>query len=87
MPILEGTVKASYRALRTDLYANVKEFSSLNDIKAVFGVDQITPQNPLAYALFIMKQNSYRTSWAFQAAKKTQTRQHFQAPANQLYKY
>jgi hypothetical protein len=58
MPILEGTVKASYRALRTDLYANVKEFSSLNDIKAVFGVDQITPQNPLAYALFIMKQNT-----------------------------
>lgn len=58
MEILEGKTKASYRALRTEFYSNVKEFTSLNDIKAVFGVDQITPQNPLAYALYMMKQNT-----------------------------
>lgn len=58
MEILAGNVKGTYRALRTDLYANVKEFTSLDDIKAVFGVDQITPQNPLAYSLYIMKQNT-----------------------------
>lgn len=58
MEILAGNVKGTYRALRTDLAANVKEYTSLDDVKAVFGVDQITPQNPLAYSLYIMKQNT-----------------------------
>lgn len=51
-------VYASYRALRTDLSAEVKEYGEITDIEAVFGVGQITPQNPLAYALSLMKQNT-----------------------------
>ena len=51
-------VYASYRALRTDLSAEVREYQEITDIEAVFGVGQLTPQNPLAYALTLMKQNT-----------------------------
>lgn len=50
--------KVSYRALRNDLAANVREFSRLSDLQAFFGVDQIHPQNTLAYGLQIALQNT-----------------------------
>lgn len=56
--ILSGDVVASYRALRTDMAADVREFGRLSDVEAFFGVDQITPANPLAFALSIMLQNT-----------------------------
>ena len=51
-------VLADYRGLRNDLAANVREFSSLSDLQAFFGVDQIDPANPLAFGLSIMLQNT-----------------------------
>jgi len=56
--ILEGNVEASYRALRNDMAANVREFERLSDVQAFFGIDQITPANPLAFGLNIMLQNT-----------------------------
>lgn len=56
--VLEGTVYASYRALRNDLAASVVEYARLSDVQSAFGVDQITPANPLAFALSIMLQNT-----------------------------
>ena len=56
--VLEATVLASYRALRIDLASEVKEYEDINAIESVFGVGQITPQNPLAYALSLMAQNT-----------------------------
>jgi hypothetical protein len=56
--IMSGTVKASYRALRNDLSGSVVEYSRLSDVQAQFGVDQITPANPLAFGLSMMLQNT-----------------------------
>lgn len=51
-------VLASYRGLRNDLAASVKDFKSLTDLQSFFGVDQIDPANPLAFGLSIMLQNT-----------------------------
>lgn len=56
--ILSANVVGSYRALRTDLAANVKDFARLSDLQAFFGLTQITPANPLAYGLQFMLQNT-----------------------------
>lgn len=56
--ILEGTIIASYRALRNDLAASLTTYNKLSELQAAFGVDQITPQNPLAYGLSIQLQNT-----------------------------
>ena len=56
--ILEGNVSSSHRMLRNDLAANVAEFAKLSDVTAFFGTDQVTPQNPLAFALQIALQNT-----------------------------
>lgn len=57
-PITEGTILSDYRGLRVDLAANVKEYKSLADLQAEFGVDQIVPANPLAFGLAIGLQNT-----------------------------
>jgi hypothetical protein len=57
-PILSGTVYASYRALRTDKAAEVVEYTSISSITAAFGTGQITPANPLPYALSLMAANT-----------------------------
>lgn len=56
--ILEADVYSSYRALRIDLASEVRQFKTVNDLNAVFGVGQILPANPLAYGLSIMLQNT-----------------------------
>jgi hypothetical protein len=56
--ILSGTFYASYRALRTDLAAEVREYENTASITAVFGTGQVHPANPLAYGLSIMLQNT-----------------------------
>lgn len=57
-PILSGDLYASYRALRNDLAAEVFEITNTSDINSKFGVGQIVPANPLAYALSLMLQNT-----------------------------
>jgi hypothetical protein len=58
LPILEGDVYASYRALRIDLASEVRNYVDTAALNAVFGATQITPQNPLAYGLQFMLQNT-----------------------------
>jgi len=57
-PIVSGSVYADYRSLRTDKAANVAEYTSITDVTASFGTGQITPANPLAYALSLMIANT-----------------------------
>lgn len=56
--VLSASVFASYRALRTDLAAEVRSYANIAAIEAVFGTGQLLPSNPLGYALFVMKQNT-----------------------------
>lgn len=57
--VVSGSVEAGYRAVRNDLAAETKEYSQISDVIAAFGgADQITPANPLAYALQVMLQNT-----------------------------
>ena len=58
LPVTEGDVYASYRALRIDLASEVRNFVDTAALNAVFGSTQITPQNPLAYGLQFMLQNT-----------------------------
>lgn len=60
-PVVAAQVFADYRALRTDLAAQVLPYTSLTDVTAVFGLGQVTPANPLAYAIEIMLQNTVTT--------------------------
>lgn len=56
--VLSGNLYASYRALRTDLAAEVREYEGTTDLTAVFGSGQLVPANPLGYGLSIMLQNT-----------------------------
>lgn len=56
--ILEGDLYASYRALRTDLASEVKQYTNVTSMNAVFGTGQIVPANPLAYGVSIASQNT-----------------------------
>lgn len=56
--VIAGTLYASYRALRNDLAAEVREYEGTTDLTSVFGSGQIVPANPLAYGLSIMLQNT-----------------------------
>lgn len=57
--VLSADVYADYRALRTDLAGNgVMNFADITAVQETFGVNQITPANPLAYALEVMFQNT-----------------------------
>ena len=58
LPIIEADVYADYRALRVDLASLPKEYGSIGDLEATFGVGQIVPENPLAYGLSLMLQNT-----------------------------
>ena len=56
--IKSGVVYAEYRGLRNDMASNIKEFTTLDTLYSHFGLDQITPANPLAYGIFIMLSNT-----------------------------
>jgi hypothetical protein len=56
--VLSGTFYASYRALRNDLAAEVREYEGTTDLTSVFGSGQLVPSNPLGYGLSIMLQNT-----------------------------
>ena len=58
LDIISADVYADYRALRTDLASQPKEYGSVTDLEATFGVGQIKPANPLAYGLSLMLQNT-----------------------------
>lgn len=58
LDVVSAKVVASYRALRVDLASSVREYKTLSDIQAVFGIDQVVPANPLAFGLSLSLQNT-----------------------------
>ena len=56
--IVSGEVEADYRALRIDLTNSVRDFNSISDLQSFFGVDQIVPANPLAFAISVALGNT-----------------------------
>jgi hypothetical protein len=56
--VMEGDVVASYRALRIDLAAEVRNYVDVAALNSVFGADQVVPANPLAFGLSLMLQNT-----------------------------
>jgi hypothetical protein len=56
-PIVSATVLLSYRAQRIELSAEAANFTTTLGLQASFGVDQIVPENPLAFAAFLALQN------------------------------
>ena len=57
-PVVYGNLVASYRALRTDLAAEIHQFTNTASLNAAFGVGQTHPANLLAYGVSIMMQNT-----------------------------
>jgi hypothetical protein len=55
--ILSADVYLSYRALRLEKSAEVTEYTSVSDLQADFGIDQIVPENPLAFAAYLALNN------------------------------
>ena len=51
LPVVEGTVLLSWRALRPDLAGSLNAFTDLNSIEAVFGIGSVVPANVAAYAI------------------------------------
>lgn len=58
LKVKSATVLYSYRAYRHDLSKKMYEISTPKDIEAIFGIDQIHPANPLAFAASIGLQNT-----------------------------
>ena len=58
LAIISAGVYADYRSLRVDLASLPQVYGSVGDLEATFGVGQIVPENPLAYGLSLMLQNT-----------------------------
>lgn len=58
LPVVEGVLVASYRAIRIDLASEVRQFVNVASLNSVFGVGQTTPANILAYGISLMLQNT-----------------------------
>ena len=56
--IISGSVSANYRALRNDMSGVVRKFEKISDLTSMFGSDQITPANPVAYSVSSMFDNT-----------------------------
>lgn len=58
LTVVEGTVLASWRALRPDLAAELTVFTDLSSIEAIFGVGSVVPANTGAFAVNLALQNT-----------------------------
>jgi hypothetical protein len=58
LPVLSADVLLSYRALRIDKSSDIWSYTSVADLQADFGVDQIVPENPVVFAAFIALQTA-----------------------------
>lgn len=56
-PIVSAQVLLTYRAQRLELSAEAQSFATPQELQAEFGVDQIVPENPLAFAAFLALNN------------------------------
>lgn len=60
-PILAADILLSYRALRVEKSANVWNYpfsGGINQLQADFGLDQIVPENPVAFAAYVSLSNA-----------------------------
>lgn len=58
LPVVEGVLVVSYRAIRIDLASEVHQFINTASLNSTFGVGQTTPANILAYGVSLMLQNT-----------------------------
>jgi len=58
LPVVEGTVLLSWRALRPDLAGDLTVFTDLDSLEAVFGIGNIVPSNVGAYGVNLALQNT-----------------------------
>lgn len=56
--ILSANVLLSYRSQRLDMSAGLNTFTNTTDLQTAFGVTQIVPENPLAFAAFVALGNA-----------------------------
>jgi hypothetical protein len=56
--ILSAQISLKYRALRTEYSTYLKEYKSVSELQADFGIDQIVPENVVVYAAYLALQNS-----------------------------
>lgn len=58
LPIINATILLTYRALRLENSAEVKEYASIASLQADFGLDQIVPENPAVFGAYVALNNS-----------------------------
>lgn len=60
--IISATLLVSYRAQRLEESAAVFTYTTPQELQADFGIDQIVPENPLAFAAFLALNNQTTTT-------------------------
>ena len=58
LPVVSADVLISYRALRLEQSSDVKEYSTVAELQADFGLDQIVPENPAVYGAYLALSNA-----------------------------
>lgn len=57
-PIVSASVLMSYRAQRLEESADVFTYTTVQQLEADFGIDQIVPENPVAFAAYLALSNT-----------------------------
>ena len=63
--ILEGTIIASYRALRNDLAASLTTYNKLSELQAAFGVDQNSSESFGLRFVYPVAEHCNFSEWAW----------------------
>lgn len=58
LDIVHATVLLTYRALRLENSSDVKEYGTVAELQADFGLDQIVPENPAVFGAYLALSNS-----------------------------
>ncbi len=56
--VVSATVVVSYRALRLENSSDVKEYATVAELQADFGIDQIVPENPAVFSAYLALSNA-----------------------------
>lgn len=60
--VLSAEVHLKYRALRIEQSADVKEYKTVSELQADFGIDQIVPENPVVFGVNLALQQAVGAS-------------------------
>lgn len=68
--ILDSEVHLRYRALRFEQSTFIKEYKDVTELQEDFGIDQIVPQNPVVYSVYLGLTNSVTASNMLQMSQE-----------------